>query len=71
MALINFQKKLIPLIIANCLDNKILPVYGNGLNIRDWLYVIDHCNAISTLLKKGKPVKHIISAVIMKLKILT
>ena len=49
-----FPEKLIPLIIANCLDNKILPVYGNGLNIRDWLYVIDHCNAISTLLKKGK-----------------
>jgi dTDP-D-glucose 4,6-dehydratase len=50
-----FPEKLIPLIIANCLDNKILPVYGNGLNIRDWLYVTDHCNAISALLKKGKP----------------
>ena len=66
-----FPEKLIPLIIANCLDNKILPVYGNGLNIRDWLYVTDHCNAISALLKKGNLVKHIISAVIMKLKILT
>ena len=42
-----FPEKLIPLIIANCLDEKPLPIYGKGLNIRDWLYVKDHCDAIS------------------------
>ena len=48
-----FPEKLIPLIIANCLDNKQLPVYGKGENIRDWLYVSDHCNAIETVFRKG------------------
>ena len=42
----HFPEKLIPLMIANCLNDKPLPVYGEGLNVRDWLYVEDHCKAI-------------------------
>ena len=49
-----FPEKLIPLMIANALDNKPLPVYGEGLNVRDWLYVDDHCKAIDLILHKGK-----------------
>lgn len=49
-----FPEKLIPLIILNALEGKSLPVYGNGLNIRDWLYVEDHCSAIRTVLEKGR-----------------
>ena len=49
-----FPEKLIPLMIVNCLDNKPLPVYGKGQNIRDWLYVEDHCNAIAKVLFEGK-----------------
>jgi len=49
-----FPEKLIPLIIANALENKPLPVYGDGLNVRDWLYVKDHCQAIDTVLHHGK-----------------
>ena len=49
-----FPEKLIPLIIANCVDEKPLPIYGTGKNIRDWLYVIDHCNAIDLVLEKGE-----------------
>jgi len=49
-----FPEKLIPLIIINCLKNNPLPIYGDGSNIRDWLYVSDHCNAIFNVLKKGK-----------------
>ena len=49
-----FPEKLIPLMIANALDNKPLPVYGEGINIRDWLYVEDHCKAIDLILHKGK-----------------
>jgi dTDP-glucose 4,6-dehydratase len=48
-----FPEKLIPLMIANALDGKPLPVYGAGLNIRDWLYVGDHCSAIDAVLRKG------------------
>ncbi|MDR6878732.1 dTDP-glucose 4,6-dehydratase [Bacillus sp. 3255] len=48
-----FPEKLIPLMIANALGNKSLPVYGDGLNIRDWLYVEDHCSAIDLVLHKG------------------
>ena len=48
-----FPEKLIPLIILNCLEEKSLPVYGTGENIRDWLYVEDHCDAIYTILQKG------------------
>ena len=49
-----FPEKLIPLVINNCLKNKNLPVYGDGMQIRDWLHVADHCSAIDTVLHKGK-----------------
>jgi len=49
-----FPEKLIPLMILNCLEHKSLPVYGKGLNIRDWLYVTDHCEAIIRVATKGK-----------------
>ncbi|ALF52271.1 spore coat protein [Nostoc piscinale CENA21] len=49
-----FPEKLIPLIILNAIDGKPLPIYGDGQNIRDWLYVIDHCEAIYLVLQKGK-----------------
>ncbi|MCY9664828.1 dTDP-glucose 4,6-dehydratase [Paenibacillus alginolyticus] len=48
-----FPEKLIPLMIANALNDKSLPIYGDGLNIRDWLYVEDHCSAIDLVLHKG------------------
>ena len=48
-----FPEKLIPLMIANCLQDKPLPVYGDGLNVRDWLYVEDHCRAIDLILRRG------------------
>ena len=50
-----FPEKLIPLMIANALADKLLPVYGEGLNVRDWLYVEDHCAAIDLILEKGEP----------------
>lgn len=50
-----FPEKLIPVTILNALSRKPLPVYGKGLNIRDWLYVEDHCRAISMVLEKGVP----------------
>ena len=49
-----FPEKLIPLMVANALADKALPVYGEGLNVRDWLYVEDHCAAIDLILEKGK-----------------
>jgi len=49
-----FPEKLIPLMIANALRNKPMPVYGTGRNVRDWLYVEDHCKAIDLILRKGK-----------------
>ena len=49
-----FPEKLIPLMIANCEAEKPLPVYGEGLNVRDWLYVDDHCSAIDLILQGGK-----------------
>ena len=49
-----FPEKLIPLMILNCLAEESLPVYGTGENIRDWLYVEDHCDAIYTIIEKGK-----------------
>ena len=49
-----FPEKLIPLMIANALEDKNLPVYGDGLQIRDWLHVADHCSAIDKVLHKGK-----------------
>ncbi len=50
-----FPEKLIPLMILNALEGKPLPVYGDGKNVRDWLFVEDHCAAIFTVLGKGKP----------------
>lgn len=49
-----FPEKLIPLMIANALADKPLPVYGEGLNVRDWLYVEDHCRAIDLILERGE-----------------
>ena len=49
-----FPEKLIPLMIANALADKPLPVYGEGLNVRDWLYVEDHCKAIDLIMRKGR-----------------
>ncbi|HUM04974.1 MAG TPA: dTDP-glucose 4,6-dehydratase [Terriglobales bacterium] len=50
-----FPEKLIPLMILNAAQGKSLPVYGDGQNVRDWLYVEDHCRAIRAVLRKGKP----------------
>ena len=50
----HFPEKLIPLMIINALNNKKLPVYGVGANVRDWLFVEDHCAAINLILRKGK-----------------
>jgi dTDP-glucose 4,6-dehydratase len=49
-----FPEKLIPLMILNCLTRKPLPVYGDGGNVRDWLFVLDHCSAIRQVLAKGR-----------------
>ena len=49
-----FPEKLIPLMINNCLNKKSLPVYGDGMQVRDWLYVEDHCKAIDLVLQKGR-----------------
>ena len=49
-----FPEKLIPLMIANCLNDKPLPVYGEGINVRDWLYVEDHCRAIDLIIHNGR-----------------
>ncbi len=51
----HFPEKLIPLMIVNALAGKPLPVYGDGLNVRDWLYVTDHCSAIRAVLARGRP----------------
>ena len=50
-----FPEKLIPLMISNALDGKPLPIYGDGLQERDWLHVEDHCRAIAAVLEKGRP----------------
>jgi len=50
-----FPEKLIPLMIANCLNDKPLPVYGKGLNVRDWIYVKDHCEAVDLIVHEGTP----------------
>lgn len=50
----HFPEKLIPLMIQKALKNEPLPVYGNGFNVRDWLYVGDHCNAIDLIVRNGK-----------------
>ena len=51
----HFPEKLIPLMIVNALADKALPIYGDGLNVRDWLYVKDHCSAIRAVLARGRP----------------
>lgn len=50
-----FPEKLIPLMIANALEDKPLPVYGDGLHVRDWIYVEDHCRAVDAVIRGGKP----------------
>src|SRR5215472_3014465 len=50
-----FPEKLVPLMILNALEGKPLPVYGDGKNVRDWLYVEDHCRAILAALERGRP----------------
>ena len=50
-----FPEKLIPVVILKCLKNEPIPVYGNGENIRDWLYVEDHCSALEAVFKSGNP----------------
>lgn len=50
-----FPEKLIPLVLLNALEGKPLPVYGDGMNVRDWLYVLDHCAAIRCVLESGRP----------------
>src|SRR5271168_1038353 len=50
-----FPEKLIPLVLLKALDGEPLPVYGDGQNVRDWLFVLDHCEGIRTVLAKGKP----------------
>ncbi len=50
-----FPEKLIPLFLLNCLHGRSLPIYGDGMNVRDWLHVEDHCNGIERVLQAGKP----------------
>ncbi len=50
-----FPEKLIPVVILNCINKKPIPIYGDGLNVRDWLYVKDHCSAIYKILEAGVP----------------
>ena len=50
-----FPEKFIPLVITNALENKPVPIYGDGLNVRDWIYVEDHCRAIDLIIQRGKP----------------
>ncbi len=46
---------MIPLVITNALEDKPVPVYGDGLNIRDWIFVVDHCRALEVVIQKGEP----------------
>ena len=50
-----FPEKLIPLMITNAIEDKPLPVYGDGLQVRDWIYVLDHCRGVDFVLRQGKP----------------
>ena len=50
-----FREKLIPQMITNCLEDRPLPVYGEGKNVRDWLHVEDHCRALDLILRRGRP----------------
>jgi dTDP-glucose 4,6-dehydratase len=51
----HFPEKLIPLVIVNILEGRAIPVYGDGMNVRDWLYVSDHCAAIEAVVQRGRP----------------
>ena len=53
-----FPEKIIPLFITNAIDGQPLPLYGDGLNVRDWLHVTDHCRALDLLLDGGKQGRH-------------
>jgi len=50
-----FPEKALPLFITNLIEGKKIPLYGDGMNVRDWLYVEDHCDALWTVLQKGTP----------------
>lgn len=50
-----FPEKLIPFFVTNALEDRELPIYGDGLNVRDWLYVLDHCQAIDFVMEQGRP----------------
>ena len=50
-----FPEKLIPLVITNALEDKPIPVYGDGLNVRDWIFVVDNCVALDAIIQRGKP----------------
>jgi dTDP-glucose 4,6-dehydratase len=50
-----FPEKLIPLFLINCLEGRALPIYGDGMNVRDWLHVEDHCRGIELVLERGRP----------------
>ncbi len=50
-----FPEKLVPLLITNALENREIPVYGDGLNVRDWIHTEDHCRALVSVIQKGKP----------------
>jgi dTDP-glucose 4,6-dehydratase len=50
-----FPEKLVPVVILKCLRGEPIPVYGKGENVRDWLYVVDHCEALATVLRDGQP----------------
>ena len=52
---LQFPEKFIPLAITNILEDNAVPVYGDGLNVRDWIYVVDHCRAIDLIIQKGEP----------------
>lgn len=60
-----FPEKLIPLVISRALNDEPIPIYGDGMNIRDWLYVEDHCAAIDLVIQKELLGKFIILVVIM------
>lgn len=53
-----YPEKLIPIIILNALQNKPIPIYGDGTNVRDWLFVLDNCDAIDFVFRKGKTGEH-------------
>ncbi len=50
-----FPEKLIPLFITNLMEDQLVPIYGDGLNVRDWIFVEDHCRAVNAVLQKGRP----------------